>query len=541
MESVRLSVTVKKSLTAKYDASGLRALNAAIRRWAAAGKRNGIKTIHVAVDDAKRMKSLKVAPLTGTVTAAKVKVAVDALCAKLTPDYLVLIGSGDVVPFFEVANPTFNEDGDDEATVPTDNPYACSRKFKAAQRTSYLVPDRVMGRIPDLPGSSDPAWLVTYLDRASGAASLPLADYRGAYMVCCDTWKGAGQGSARKIGESAAELMISPPVVNVTPSMRARLGARMHMIKCHGAPLTAEFYGQRGGSYPPVLQSPTLPGRIRPGTVVGAMCCYGAEVFSPNAPGATLPGRDPISITYLRQGAIGFAGSTNTAWVGIRDLQCADWVVTGFLKGVTEGASLGRGLLDSKQNLASWVAEQGQSMGRGEEKTLLQFVLLGDPAIHPVVAPKSAPAGPRGVATAGMAARATLTERRLRRAKRAQRAEILRDDLPSRAEAGRPARARAIRLFRQAKAMLKLAPGNLGLKVKRVIVDVVTRKAWPAEPAGRRAAMTLAGVPRVRSTSAFDYYWVGRKSTKGPRQLSMVCVTTDSVGTPLRMSVVVSS
>ena len=33
--------------------------------------------------------------------------------------------------------------------VPTDNPYASSLPFRSSDRRSYLVPDRVIGRIPD--------------------------------------------------------------------------------------------------------------------------------------------------------------------------------------------------------------------------------------------------------------------------------------------------------------------------------------------------------------------------------------------------------
>ena len=44
----------------------------------------------------------------------------------------------------------FGEDQDFDKTVPTDNPYASSEAFSKDDQNSYLVPDRVIGRIPDM-------------------------------------------------------------------------------------------------------------------------------------------------------------------------------------------------------------------------------------------------------------------------------------------------------------------------------------------------------------------------------------------------------
>src|SRR5262249_53877432 len=131
-----------------------------------------------------------ISPVTGAPTAAKTKEIVDALWKKLAPDYLVLVGAGDVVPYFEVANPTFHKDGDTDPEVPTDNPYACSKPFVAAKRESYLIPDRVVGRIPDLPGATDPAALLDYLGATSGWSSKKKSAYASDLLACADAWKG---------------------------------------------------------------------------------------------------------------------------------------------------------------------------------------------------------------------------------------------------------------------------------------------------------------------------------------------------------------
>ncbi len=57
-----------------------------------------------------------------------------------------------------------------------------------------------------------------------------------------------------------------------------------------------------------------------------------------------------MASTYLRKGAVGFVGSTMMAWVGLDEMSAADWIVTDYLRRVLEGASIGRALLESKQD-----------------------------------------------------------------------------------------------------------------------------------------------------------------------------------------------
>lgn len=382
--TLKLSLTHRGRLRAKYGASGVAAIEQAVSKWQAKDGVRGFRNVFLGVDDGAALKPFGVAPVQGAVTAAKVKGVVDRLCAKLAPEYLVLLGAGDVVPQFEVANPTLHDDGDTDPRVPTDNPYACSRPFVAAQRSSYLIPDRVVGRIPDLPGATDPALLLEGLATAAGWKSKPASSYAGDLLACCDEWVGAGRACVQAIGRAPGRLQVSPPATATSPAIRGRHGKLLQMIKVHGAELDAQFYGQAGNSYPELLTSPTITGRTRPGTVVGAMCCFGAALFDPTDPAAVVPGALPIPAVYLEQGAFGFAGSTTTAWVGVEQMMCADWVVTGFLKSVLGGASLGRAFLEAKQDFVNWIQKQGRSPDLAEEKTLLQFVLLGDPSIHPV-------------------------------------------------------------------------------------------------------------------------------------------------------------
>ncbi len=531
MPSVKLSITCRKALTAKYKAPALKRLDAAIAAWIKADKARGITTIHIAVDDSTAMRGYKVAPVTGTVTPNKVKKALDSLVAKLSPDYVVLFGAGDVVPPFVVPNPSAAEDA--EATVPTDNPYASSRNFSVGTRASYLIPDRVVGRIPDVPRSGDPSWVIDYLGVAASWQSSSRSKYASAMLICCDAWKKAGEECVRFFATGALKLMISPPAADTSATIRKKHSAPIHMIKCHGAESDSRFYGQKGQSYPPVLRSTSLLKRTKVGTVAGAMCCFGANVFDPDDQRNVTPGDPPIPSVYLRQGAYGFLGSTTTAWVGDETMMCADWIVAGFLKSVLGGASLGRATLESKQDFVRWTQQQGHELDSAEEKTLLQFVLLGDPSIHPVKA--AAPAGVVAASLPAAASSGAMTARHARRAARRELGAMLRAVMPSVTHVSSthvpPTIAAVMRRLagKQRKGQRLSAP-----RIERRVRPVAFEAPGPVS-----AGPVLAGPGIERSN--LQYYWATAPKTGPVRDIRVVSIQADPQGSVLRTHVLVSS
>jgi hypothetical protein len=545
MESVKLSITCRGALEAKYDVRTRARIDTAIANWIPADAQRGIRTIHLAVDDAKAMKPYKVAPVTGEVTAEKVKVALDALVARLSPDYIVLMGSGDVVPLFDVPNPTFNEDGDTDESVPTDNPYASSRKFDLKKRATYLVPDRVVGRMPDLPGSKDATWLTRYLAVATGWKSLPASKYAKDLMVCTTTWRKSGQACAKYVARDIASLLLSPPVRERSKPIRDRHGALFQMIKCHGSPNDSAFYGQKGNSYPEALRSRSLDRRTKKATVVGAMCCFGANVFDPLDPTAVNPGEPPIPNVYLRQGAFGFLGSTCTAWVGLDAMLCADWIVAAFLKSVMSGASLGRAALEAKQDFVRWNEQQGDQIDSADEKTLLQFTLLGDPSVHPVIA-----AGPAAVATASLlgakpGAAVTLA-RRQRRAARFELGAVLRDGLPERqtlkaAAVPKSVKGVATQLAERAGVDFKFKLASP--KVQRVKTEISQPELSVTAALPLVAAKMRSSPAKLVSRTSYQYYWTARYHVADApvAELRMVTIQADPSGHVLRTQLLASS
>lgn len=563
MKTIKLSVTHRGRLVRKYGQEGLGRIDRAVASWVDKDSRRGIDTIHVALDDPQVMARYAAPPVVGAVTPAKVKKAVDGLFKALSPDYLVLMGSSDVLPHFTVANPSFAPvDGDLDEEVPTDNPYACSRPFVRGKRESYLIPDRVVGRIPDLPGRTDPAVLVDYLASVQSWTPGAAKAYADDLLLCCDSWKASGRECAAFLTRQANRLLVSPPAIDTAASLRKRHAARLHMIKCHGALLDSRFYGQKAsaeGDFPIALTGASLAGRVAKGTVVGAMCCYGGLVFDPDDDAAQVAGALPIPTVYLQQGAYGFVGSTTIAWVGPQSMVCADWVIAAFLRETLRGASLGRALLEAKQDFVRFIDEQGAAPDIGEEKTLLQFYLLGDPSIHAVAAAGAvlAAAGMRGRATAGVGGVGAPQERRARREYRHQLAEQLRATLPQRvtlpqpgtgsrrmvaaAVKADPARAHRGLVEQLAKgAGWSAAPAGPCSIAHRVVHEVAQPEIEPRRLRGVAAAVAARVASPVVRRESIQYYWTERRERGPVREIRMIKVETDPHGGVLRTRVLVS-
>lgn len=553
MPSIKLSVTVRSTLARKYSAASLAAIQQAISAWIAADKTRGITTVHVALDDAVAMAAQGVKAVKGKVTAVRAKKAVDALAKKLAPDYIVILGGDDVLPYFHVKNPSFDPKGDTDPTVPTDNPYACSGPYRPGSLKSYLVPDRVVGRIPDLPasaGAGDPAWIVAFLKTATKWKAKPRSFYAAAYGTCCDQWKDAGLATMRYLELPEADLMISPPTGDASVTARKRLARPLHFTKAHGSEIDAHFYGQKGQSYPEVLFSATVASHAGAGTLVGAMCCYGAQVYSPADPAATPPGALPISLSYLRTGATGFVGATKIAWVGPQEMMCADWIVASYLKKSLDGSSTGRALLEAKQDYLQYLVKQGMNPDTADEKTMIEFVLLGDPALHPIKGgvPSAAPAPAKKAAKATKAAKkkdvatfaraaALRSERRMARAVIAVQVDSA---LPRREPARAPRAETARRLFEAAAGLLekvdiaKLDPADA--KASRLVAP----PASAGVPKSLRAAVAASRGTTSRGHS-IEYTWTGRKVVKNHVQISLLKVHADARGNVLRSRLLLSS
>jgi hypothetical protein len=398
----KLIVSNRRALKAKYGASGFLKVQTAIRALIAADKQRGIRSRVVFIDDATAMKKMKAQPVTVASSPRQAKSAIDAVFRATDPEYLMILGAPDVVPQQDLTNPLFSPPDEPDATAWGDLPYACDAGY-SRDVAAFKGPTRVVGRLPDLAGATEPSYLLVVLDAASRYQPRDVADYAAYFGLSTRTWRESTALSLFNIFGNSKALTLSPPAN--AKHADARLAPLMHFVNCHGGQADPQFYGEDAKHHFPVsLSSTAIAGKVRPGTVVAAECCYGGEMYDSVTLGLPMP----IGQQYLAQGACGFIGSSTIAYGPADSNGAADLLTQYFLLAVLEGASTGRAMLMARQRFVQQTAELDPT----DLKTLAQFSLLGDPAVHPASVP-NATSVPRGIASSD----ALRMQRRERRAK----------------------------------------------------------------------------------------------------------------------------
>jgi hypothetical protein len=364
----KVIVTNLSALQFKYP-TGFQRIRDAIGRLIAADKKRGLTTLLVAIDSAADMRSVKGTPASDQ---RQVKAAIDAVWTAHAPDYLVILGAPDVVPMQTLRNPMR---GDGDANVPSDLPYACAAPY-SSDPFAFLGPTRVVGRLPDLVGGGNPAYLVSLLGTAARYRTRPREAYRRYLGLSAQVWQDSTALSLTKVFGDSSKLQAIPS--RGPKWTNAQLALRAHFINCHGAESSPEYYGQPDGKeeYPVAHEAARLKSKVSNGTVIAAECCYGAQLYNP----ADSNGQAGICSTYLADGAYGFFGSTTIAYGPSEGNGQADLICQFFLDSVLNGASLGRAALEARQRFAALYTHLDPT----DLKTLAQFYLLGDPSIQPV-------------------------------------------------------------------------------------------------------------------------------------------------------------
>src|SRR5258708_22201700 len=261
MAANKVIVTNLSALQLKYS-SGLQRIRDAIKRLIAADKTPGLTTLLVAIDSAQDMGSVNGSPLTSALDERQVKAALDAVWTAHTPDYLMILGAPDVVAMQTLRNPAR---GDGDANVPSDLPYACAAPY-GSDPSAFLGPTRVVGRLPDLVGGADPAYLVGLLGTAARFRTRPREDYQRYLGLSAKVWEASTALSLTKVFGDSSALQTTPPRGPNWPG--AQLALRAHFINCHGADSSPQYYGQPEGKeeYPVAHDAARLKRRVSDGT-----------------------------------------------------------------------------------------------------------------------------------------------------------------------------------------------------------------------------------------------------------------------------------
>ncbi len=335
---------------------------------------------------------------------------------------LLIVGGHRIVPFHQLENP-MRALGDPDPVVHSDNPYA-------SRDPDVLIPERAVGRLPDGGRRSFLTGVIrgaAAAHRAGGSAKgiltagtqvrggcrpappapppppagptvgpgrvteggpeaptpeetapspLPPAVAVTPFGMTTQSWIAASRHVYREGFGAQGDLKISPPVIASGVQGGWLSGATHAYFNLHGLRESPNWYGEGEGAYPVALTPGTLASLNLTGLVVLTEACYGAHILD-RTPATSL------ALRFLERGAWGVIGSTETSYGPAEPPPGeADLIVLFAAQALRAGRTLGEALVEAKVKLASEALRRLGRLEADDQKTLLEFVLYGDPTLR---------------------------------------------------------------------------------------------------------------------------------------------------------------
>ena len=155
---------------------------------------------------------------------------------------------------------------------------------------------------------------------------------------------------------------------------------RLAYFNLHGVKDGPHWYGQKdftsesnGPDYPIALSPDMFNEYVQPPKLILSEACYGANVISKHH-------AESLSLKCLDTGTTSFIGSTCIAYGSIAPpLIAADFLAAIFWQKVLTGQAAGYALMEAKLRLAQEMTRTQGFLDGEDQKTILSFVLYGDP------------------------------------------------------------------------------------------------------------------------------------------------------------------
>lgn len=410
---VYVILTARRGLEARYGQQGAARLAEAIQGLAeAVGSRRDWRAVPFYADEGLQDAGWQthVSPARHTDPWA-IKLALADLDAALRQNgemigAVLIVGGPEVVPFHHLPNPVDDDDHD----VPSDNPYG-------TRDENYFIPEWPVGR---LPGGSHPdddmllgalevlsrhhqaasqaarpasfftrlwrrllAWL-----RGSDNDDLRIHSRKPSFGFAAAAWRQASLLVFRPIGEAHA-MQTSPPIDVSNGGGSPLPSARLGYFNLHGLADAVEWYGQGEAQscaasgdyvleYPVALRPQDVVNGGRAPEVVFTEACYGAHILNRSI-------EEALALKFLQSGSQAYIGSTCAAYGSIgTPLTAADYLGHSFWNHLRQGLPAGEALRRGKIDLAREMHQRQGYLDGEDQKTLISFVLYGDPLSQPV-------------------------------------------------------------------------------------------------------------------------------------------------------------
>ena len=305
---------------------------------------------------------------------------------------LLIVGGPEVVPYHNLPNPV----DDVDLEVPSDNPYA-------TRDENYFIPEWPVGRLPG--GHQKDAsplinglqhivnhhaklnrkrnWLQRWWERFRLRRLFSSNGKKSSWGYTAAIWRRASLSVFRPIG-APHTMLISPPVQAESEEDNKNDGlfpsARLGYFNLHGLEDSSNWYGQRDPSEP--TEMPDYPIALRPQDVsndghapkvVFSEACYGAHIADKKV-------EEALALKFIDSGSQTVVGSTCTSYGSITTpLIAADLLGQAFWKFLREDLPAGEALRRAKIHLAKEMHRRQGYLDGEDQKTLISFLLLGDP------------------------------------------------------------------------------------------------------------------------------------------------------------------
>jgi hypothetical protein len=192
-------------------------------------------------------------------------------------------------------------------------------------------------------------------------------------------WREASSEVFKNIGQSRS-LLTSPPLSSGCALDSVSLPARLGYFNLHGIRDAVEWYGQKcldeasiSPDYPVALSPKDIQNCDAAPEIIFSEACYGAYLNSQKTD-------ESMALKFLSSGTAAFVGSTSISYGSVtRPLIAADLLAQGFLEQIRDGQTVGNALRRSKINLAAEMSTRQGYLDGEDQKTLLSFILYGDP------------------------------------------------------------------------------------------------------------------------------------------------------------------
>ncbi|HEY45770.1 MAG: hypothetical protein AMJ88_00600 [Anaerolineae bacterium SM23_ 63] len=304
---------------------------------------------------------------------------------------LLIIGGESVIPFHTLPNPT----DDDDETVLSDNPYATTDE-------NYFAPEWSIGRLPfDQEADLLVELIEAYTEehRIATQAVGPIRRFRiwmasrlgrlfrgrpQSIGYTASIWRKASMAVFKIIGEPSSMLSSPPTQADQLHPVTIR-PVRLSYFNLHGIEDAPEWFGQRdplrdegvGPEFPIALRPQDVVNSGRAPKVVFTEACYGANTIGKSYKSA-------LCLKFMDAGSRSVIGSTKISYGSVTTpLIAADLLGRLFWEYLNQSLPVGEALRRAKLRLAAEMLRRQGYLDGEDQKTIISFVLYGDPLYSP--------------------------------------------------------------------------------------------------------------------------------------------------------------